>query len=122
MKSVVKDVKQADNAENYRSPLPFTAEEAEDQLVSLAVNLAMKRLQDETASNQLIAEVLKLGTTKERLQKEKLKKENELLRAKTEALNSQKSSEEFYSRVLDALHSYAPSIYNPEADDEYDEY
>ena len=105
-----------------RSPLPFTAEEAEDQLISLAYGLAMKRLRDETASNQLIAEVLKLGTTKERLQKEKLKKENELLRARTEALNSQKSSEEFYSKVLNALHSYAPSIYNPDVEDDYDEY
>lgn len=111
---------QKKNTDECRSPLPFTAEEAEDQLISLAVNLAMERLQDKTASNQLIAEVLKLGTTKERLQKEKLRKENELLRAKTEALQSQKSSETFYSQVLEALHSYAPSIYNPDAEDEYE--
>ena len=101
-----------------RVPLPFTAEEAEDQLISMAVNLARKRLQDETASNQLIAEILRLGTTKERLQKEKLKKENELLRARTEALKSQQSTEAFYGKVLSALHSYAPNIYSAEDEDE----
>lgn len=104
----------------YSPPLPFTAEEAEDQLINSAVNLAMKRIKDETASNGLLAEIIKLGTVKERLQKEKLRKENDLLRAKTEAIKSQKNTEEFYSRVLDALHSYAPSIYSPEVDDDYE--
>lgn len=112
-----------ETGENYvveRSPLPMSAEDAEDQLISLAVNLALERLQDGSASNQLISEILKLGTQKERLQKEKLKKENELLRAKTEALKSQKNSEEFYAKVLDAIHSYAPSIYNPDIDEDYE--
>lgn len=107
-------------SEKYSSPLPFTAEEAEDLLINSAYNLAMKRIRDETASNGLLAEIIKMGTVKERLQKEKLQKENDLLRAKTEAIKSQKNTEEFYSRVLDALHSYAPSIYNPEVDDEYE--
>ena len=108
------------SAEN-KAPLPYTADEAEDQLVSLAVNLAMSRLQDGTASNQLIAEVLKLGTAKERLQKEKLRKENELLSAKTESIRSQKSSEAFQARVLRALHSYAPTIYTVDEEDDYEE-
>ena len=94
-----------DEQVSFRTPLPTSAEEAEDLLINKAINLAMKRLEDETASNGLIAEIIKLGTAKERLQKEKLKKENE-----------------FYSRVLDALHSYAPSIYNPDAGDDDDEY
>lgn len=104
-----------------RAPLPYSADEAEDQLVSLAVNLAMERLQDGTASNQLIAEVLKLGTAKERLQKEKLRKENELLAAKTESIRAQQSSEEFQARVLRSLHSYAPTIYTIDEDSDYDE-
>lgn len=111
-----------DEQVSFRTPLPTSAEEAEDLLINKAINLAMKRLEDETASNGLIAEIIKLGTAKERLQKEKLKKENDLLRAKTEAIKSQKNTEEFYSRVLDALHSYAPSIYNPDAGDDDDEY
>lgn len=106
---------------NYRTPLPASAEEAEDLLINKAINLAMKRIDDETASNGLIAEIIKLGTAKERLQKEKLRQENDLLRAKTESIKSQKNSEEFYASVLKALHSYAPTIYtNPE--DEEDDY
>lgn len=103
----------------YELPPPITMEDAEDQLVSLAFGLAKQRLMDGSASNQLIAEVLKMGTAKERLQKEKLRKENELLRARTESLKSQKSSEEFYSRVLDSLHSYGPQYYRIDEDDEY---
>lgn len=114
-------MEQANNGAEYRAPLPFTAEEAEDQMVSLAVNLAIQRLQDGTASNQLIAEVIKMGTTKERLQKEKLKKENELLTAKTEAIQSQKNSEAFQARVLKALHSYAPAIYTIDEDEDYED-
>lgn len=108
--------------EEYTSPLPFTAEEAEDQLINSAVNLVMKRIRDETASNGLLAEIIKLGTVKERLQKEKLKKENDLLRAKTEAIKSQKNTEEFYAKVLSALQSYAPQVYVEQEDDEYEEY
>lgn len=106
---------------DYSFPPPVTSEDAEDQLISLAVGLAKQRLQDGTASNQLVAEILRLGTTKERLQKEKLRKENELLRAKTESLKSQQNTEAFYARVLDALKSYGPSFYDTEyEEDEYD--
>ena len=106
---------------NYDILPPMTAEDAEDQLVSLAVGLARQRLQDGTASNQLIAEIIRMGTTKERLQKEKLRKENELLKAKTESLKSQQNSEAFYSEVLKALKSYGPSFYETEfEDDDYD--
>lgn len=113
-------MEQANEGAVYQAPLPFTAEEAEDELVYLATSLARQRLIDGTASNQLIAEVIKLGTSKERLQREKLKKENELLRAKTEAIQSQKNTEAFQARVLKALHTYAPTVYTLDDDDEYE--
>lgn len=105
----------------YRAPLPMTAEDAEDELVVLAMQRARERLEDGTASNQLIAEIIRHGTTSSRLQKEKLRKENALLEAKTEALKSQKHTEEFYAKVLDAFHSYGPQFYDTEYEvDEYD--
>lgn len=88
-------------------PPALTVEDREDQLIALAVNLAERRLLDGTASNQLIAEIMKLGTTKERLQKEKLKRENEMLRAKTEAMEAQRQTNELYQKALDAMRSYA---------------
>ena len=89
-------------------PLPALDPEArENQMISLAVNLAEEKLRDGTASNQLIVHYLKLGSTKERLEKEKLEKENELLKAKTEALESAKRSEELYAEAIKARTRYS---------------
>lgn len=41
---------------------------------------------------------------------EKLQKENELLRAKTIAIESEKTKEELYRKAIEAMRSYAPPI------------
>ena len=84
----------------------LTPEDREDQLIALAIDLAEKKLMDGTASNQIVAHYLKLGSTRERLEKEKLQKENELLRARTESLQSAKNIEELYKNALDAMRIY----------------
>jgi hypothetical protein len=84
-----------------------TIEARENQLISRAVDLAEKQLSNGTASAQVITHYLKLGSTKERLEKEKLARENELLRAKTEALHSAKKIEELYVNALNAMRSYS---------------
>lgn len=90
-----------------RLPPPArTVEARENQLIQAAVDLAEKQLSDGTASAQVITHYLKLGSTKERLEKEKLKNENELLRAKTEALQSAKRIEDLYANALSAMRSY----------------
>lgn len=100
-------------------PLPaLDPELRENQLISLAVNLAEEKLRDGTASNQLIVHYLKLGSTKERLEKEKLEKENELLKAKTEALESAKKSEELYAEAIKAITRYSGHY---EDEEDYDE-
>ena len=50
---------------------------------------------------------LKLGTTRESLEKEKIQRENELLKAKVESLASQQRIEELYSNALNAMRSYS---------------
>ena len=100
-------------------PPAINPQDREDQLIALAVDLAEQRLRDGTASNQLIAEIMKLGTTKERLQKEKLQRENEMLRAKTEAIEAQKRTDEMYKKALNAMRSYAGlGAYEDEYDDD----
>ena len=84
----------------------LTPEARENQLISLAVDLAEEQLRDKTASSQVITHFLKLGTTKAELEKEKLAKENELLRAKTESIESQKRIEELYAEALNAMRRY----------------
>lgn len=112
----------SDYEAEYRDPPLLTAEDTEDRLIALASQRAMERLQDGTASNQLVAEILKHGTAVARLQREKLQKENELLRARTEAIKSEKRSEEFYNKVIKAIYSYGPQFYNNQSEDEEDEY
>lgn len=84
-----------------------TIEGRENQLISLAIDLAEKQLQEGTASSQVITHYLKLGSTKERLEKEKLEKENELLAAKTESIQSAKRVEELYQEALNAMKTYS---------------
>ena len=85
----------------------LTPEARENQLISLAVDLAEKQLMEGTASSQVITHYLKLGSTKERLEKEKLEEENRLLRAKTENLQSAKRIEELYANASSVMRHYS---------------
>lgn len=85
----------------------LTPEAREDQLVALATNLAEKQLLDGTASSQVITHYLKIGSTKERIEKEILKEQKDLIKAKTEALKSEKRVEELYAKALDAMRRYS---------------
>lgn len=82
-------------------------ETRESQMISLAVDLAEKQLMEGTASSQVITHFLKLGSTKERLEKEKLEEENKLLKAKTESLQSAKRVEELYADAIAAMKRYS---------------
>lgn len=90
---------------NFRPGL--TPESRENQLISLAIDLAEKQLRDGTASSQVISHFLKLGSTLNMLEKGKLAKELELITAKTEAIKSGKNVEELYKAALDAMRSYS---------------
>lgn len=96
-----------DQSEPIRKmPPAMTPESRENQMIALAVDLAEKQLMEGTASTQVITHYLKLGSTKERLEKERLAEENKLLRAKTEALQSAKRVEELYQDALKAMSIY----------------
>lgn len=101
------------------SPPAFTPEARENQLIALATNLAEKQLREGTASSQVITHYLKLATTKEKLEKEKLEAENKLLKAKTESLESSKRIEELYAQAIKAMRTYSGSD-TEEEDGEYD--
>lgn len=84
----------------------MSPEARENQLIDLAVDLAEKQLAEGTASPMVIAHYIKMGSTKERLEREKLRRENEHLRAKTESLQSAKHLEEIYKEAIDAFRDY----------------
>lgn len=75
-------------------------------MIALAVNLAEEQLRNGTASSQIITHYLKLGTTRERLEKEILEKKKTLMDAQTENLQSMKHIEELYEDAMKAMFSY----------------
>lgn len=83
-----------------------TPENRENQLISLSYDLVEQRLLDGTASPSETVHFLRLGSTKERIEKEILERQKELITAKTESLQSSKKSEEFYERVIEAMKLY----------------
>jgi len=91
-----------------------TPEGRENQVVSQAMDLAEQQIRNGTASSQVITHFLKLGSTREILEQERLRHENELTKVKIEALESQKRVEELYKEALDAMRSYSGET--PEAD------
>ena len=98
----------------------LTPEARENQLIALAMNAAEQQLLDGTASSQVITHFLKLGTIKEQLEMEKIRRENTLLDAKVEALKSSKHIEELMEKALMAMKDY--SGHSDDGDDDvYDE-
>lgn len=84
-----------------------TPEGRENQLIGAAVDLAERQLVDGTASAQVITHYLKLGSTREQLEQEKLRRENDLLQARAEAMESAKHIEELYVNAIAAMRSYS---------------
>ena len=94
----------------------LTPEARENQMISLAVDLAEKQLQEGTASSQVITHYLKLGSMRERLEREKLAEENKLLRAKTKSIEEAADMKDLY---VNAIKDMARDSGNGDDDEEY---
>lgn len=98
---------------------PATTPEArENEVIGLAIDLAEQQIKDGNASSQVITHFLKLGSSREQLEQQRLEHENELTRVKIEAIESQKRVEELYLEALQAMRTYAG---NPPVSDTKDE-
>lgn len=98
----------------------LSPEARENQMIALAVDLAEKQLLEGTASSQVITHYLKLGTQKEKIEREILEKQKELIEAKTQNLQSVQKIEELYTNALNAMRTYSGQ--NNEEGEEDDEY
>ena len=115
------NVKRINSNQELKDVRPaLTPEARENQLISYAVDLAEKQLRDGTASSQVITHYLKLGSTKEKIEKEILEKQKDLITAKTEALKSSKRIEELYTNAIKAMRTYGGHG-DYEGDDDIDE-
>jgi hypothetical protein len=85
----------------------LTPEARDSQCISLAYDAAQKQLEEGTASSQVITHFLKLGTAKAELEKEKLIRENELLKAKADSIHSAERVEKLYEEAIEAMRQYS---------------
>lgn len=97
----------ANSSKSSSKPPATTPEGRENQLISAAVNLAERQLSAGTASSQVITHYLKLASSRERLEQEKLRIDTDLGREKIEAIRSAARIEELYANALNAMRSYA---------------
>jgi hypothetical protein len=87
---------------------PATSPEArENQLISMAYDVAEQQLRDGTISAAVLAELIKAGSKKRQAELEKLQKDTELNEAKAAALASAKRVEELYSEAMAAFRTYS---------------
>jgi hypothetical protein len=102
-------------------PPATTPEGREQQLIALAVDLAEKQMADGTASAQVVTHFLKLGSTREQLEQERLRHETELLKARVEGAATAKNVEALYSEAMDAFRNYSGRDPTPKQEDDFEE-
>lgn len=107
-------------SETKRAPAK-TPEERENQLIDAAVDLAERQLRAGDASAQVITHYLKLGSSRERLEQQRLKNEVALLETKREVMESEKRTEALIQDALQAMKAYS-GHQAPEEEPDYDEY
>lgn len=90
-----------------RSSIASTPEERENKLIALAYDAAEERITSGKASSQEIVHFLKMGSSRNELEMEKLRKENDVLRAKADAYGSAQEMKEMYSEAIKAFKVYS---------------
>lgn len=88
-------------------PPAFSDEERENQLIALAYDAVEARIREGTASSQELVHFLKMGSTREKKERQIMDKQEELLTAKTSALESQKNLEGLMREAMLAFREYA---------------
>jgi hypothetical protein len=106
-------------ARTKRAPA-ISPEDRENQLTSLAYDLAEKQLREGTASSQVITEFLKRGSTRDKLERAKLEAEGQLLETKRILMEAQKENEGLYAQAISAFRAYSGEA-PPQEEFEYDD-
>lgn len=87
-------------------PPAISSEERERQLINMAMDAAEKQMRTNTASSQVITHFLKLGTEREKLEREKLAHETAMLEAKTKQIQASEEMDKLYTQAIEAFRSY----------------
>ena len=85
----------------------MTPEAREQQMIAKAERLAEQKLEDGTASPQIIVHYLRLGTARAAAEMELLKTKNELMQAQAEAVKAQARLETMFQEAVNVFTTYS---------------
>ena len=85
----------------------LSPEAREQQLISLAMDVAEEQMENGTASSQIITHYLKLGALKEKKELELMEAEIDLKKARIESLQREERIEELFKDALDSFKVYS---------------
>ena len=88
-----------------------TDDERDAQLSSLAMDAIEQRIREGKASQSELLFCAKLGREETKLEKQQLKENVTLLKARTEDLQRSKNSEELYKQAIEAFQEYSGANY-----------
>ena len=108
------------DANRSRRPPATTPEARENQLIAAAVDLAEEQILNGTASAQVITHFLKLGSSREKLEQERLAMEVAFMASKKDQMDSMARQEELYAEALNAMRAYSGQHPQQVDDDYYD--
>lgn len=84
-----------------------TPDGREAQLISAAIDLVEKRIRDGTATAQETVHFLKLGSSRERLEQERLREENQLMATKRKQIEKGQDMETLFANAMQAFSGYS---------------
>lgn len=94
------------SAPRRRSPAK-TPEEREGVLIAKSLNLIEKQIDDGSASSQILSIYARYGSERERLERQRLSTENEVLRKKVESMEAAMDLKVLMEDALDAFKGYS---------------
>lgn len=108
----------ARSATKPKLPAP-NPEIAEQRCIDASFSLALRQLEDGSASPSVITHFLKMGTEKTRLEREKLEKETALLKTREHAIRSAEQTEKIYADAVQAMKIYTGQMSDEDDEDDY---
>lgn len=112
----VKTVPQSDELQPLHKA--STPDGRENQMISLAYDSVEQRIRNGTASSAELVHFLKLASSKDRIEKEKLELEKQLLQAKTESIQAQTEIKDLYVEAIKAMKKYSGGLTDDDDEEE----
>jgi len=98
---------------NKMAPL-VGADNVENRLIALTMEETERRILAHTVSDSVLVHFLKLGSTRNELEIERMRRETELMTERRNSIQSQTHSGDDYQRVIDSILGYRRSAFNDE--------